>query len=117
MKFNLIYCFTLLLLVISLAQGKLLRRGFQDQEELVSYIIVLKDDLSTQQFEDKISALSSLIGEENVTQVYRMTGFRGLAANVPNSIIQKIEADESVDYVEKDSTVSVNGAKRKNDLK
>jgi len=37
-----------------------------------------------------------------------MPGFRGLAANVSNSLIKKIEKDDAVDYIEKDSTVSIN---------
>ena len=46
-----------------------------------------------------------------------MTGFRGLAANVSPSTLEQIKSDESVDYVEKDSTVTVSGADKKNDLK
>jgi len=46
-----------------------------------------------------------------------MTGFRGLAASIPDSLIEKIKADESVDYIEKDSTVSINDSRKKSDLK
>jgi len=86
-------------------------------EEISSYIIILKDSLTQEAFDSKISTLTTLIGEENITQVYRMTGFRGLAANVPTSLIEKIKEDDAVDYIEKDSTVSINGARKKELLK
>ncbi|ORX58654.1 hypothetical protein BCR36DRAFT_409149 [Piromyces finnis] len=108
MKFNILRYITILVLLLTLVNSKLVKRKITEREQVNSYIIVLKEELNTQQFEDKISTLSSLIGEENVTQVYRMTGFRGLAANIPDSILEKVKTDESVEYIEKDSTVSIN---------
>jgi len=45
-----------------------------------------------------------------------MTGFRGLAATLSDSLLEKIKSDESVDYIEMDSTVSINDSRKKSDL-
>ncbi|KAG4099953.1 hypothetical protein H8356DRAFT_1036675 [Neocallimastix lanati (nom. inval.)] len=113
MKFRFLYCFALIVLLLAFTvEGKLVRREYVadniQTEEISTYIIVLKDSLTQEAFDTKISTLTTLIGEENITQVYRMPGFRGLAANVSNSLIKKIEKDDAVDYIEKDSTVSIN---------
>ncbi|KAG4093810.1 hypothetical protein H8356DRAFT_1428513 [Neocallimastix lanati (nom. inval.)] len=122
MKFRFLYCFALIVLFLTFSvEGKIVKREYTvdkvQTEEISSYIIILKDSLTQEAFDSKISTLTTLIGEENITQVYRMTGFRGLAANVPTSLIEKIKEDDAVDYIEKDSTVSINGARKKELLK